>query len=147
MLESLLHQEKIHSSSYRSRTPSYYLKRLDPQVLASLTPEQLEAVTLVLKQAIPQASPKLVDFKFTIDLIISRFYVVLFVGKDRRKQQRQYVNEGIARVGNAIAAVVLLVAINLVVSALIVLFAYLFKSAIGIDLFPNHLAETVKQVL
>lgn len=137
-------QEQI-SNNYRSRTPSYYLEQIESNILASFTQEQLQVITSILTQAIPNPSPKIVDFRFNVDLVVSRFYIVLFVGKDRRKKQRRYVTEGIARVGNAIAAIILLIAANLVISALILLFAYLLKSAIGFDFFPGHISETLKK--
>ena len=138
-------QEQI-SNNYRSRTPSYYLEQIEPNILASFTGEQLKEITSILNQAIPKPSPKIVDFRFTIDLVVSRFYIVLFVGKDRRQKQRKYMTEGIARVGNAIAAVILLIGANLVISALIVIFAYLLKSAIGLDFFPGHISDSVKKI-
>ena len=137
-------QEQVNEYNYRSRTPSYYLEKISPHIIASFNPEQLEAITFVLNQAIPKPSPKIVDFKFVIDLVFSLFYIVLFVGKDLRRKQRQYVPEGIARVGNLIAAATLLIVSNLVFSAFILLFAYLLKSAMDINLFPGHLQETVR---
>ena len=138
-------QEQINSDNYITRTPSYYLDKISPDILASFTNEQLRVITSILERAIPKPSPKIVDFRFTVDLIFSRFYVVLFVGKDRRRKQRHQVTEGISRIGNAIAAVILLVAANLVISALILLFAYLFKSAIGLNFFPGHISESFKK--
>ena len=138
-------QEQINSDKYITRTPSYYLDKISPDILASFTNEQLRVITSILERAIPKPSPKIVDFRFTVDLIFSRFYVVLFVGKDRRRKQRHQVTEGISRIGNAIAAVILLLAANLVISALIVLFAYLFKSAIGLNFFPGHISESFKK--
>ena len=135
----------MNEYNYRSRPPSYYLAKISPDILVSFNPEQLEAIILVLNQAIPKPAPKVVDFKFVIDLIVSRFYIVLFVGKDVRKKQRQYITEGIARVGNLIAAATLLIVSNLVLSAFILLVAYLLKSAIGINLFPGHLKETLAE--
>ncbi len=138
-------QEQINSDNYITRTPSYYLDKISPDILASFTNEQLRVITSILERAIPKSSPKIVDFRFTVDLIFSRFYVVLFVGKDRRRKQRHQVTEGISRIGNAIAAVILLLAANLVISALILLFAYLFKSAIGLNFFPGHISESFKK--
>lgn len=100
----------------------------------------------LLSNAIPQPSPKIVDFRFVVDLIFSRFYIVLFVGKDRRNQQRKYVPRGAARVGNIVAAIVLLVGANLVISAFLVLVVYLIKSALGIDLTPGHFSDWVKKI-
>lgn len=145
-MKDLSIKEQINLPSYRARKPEYYLQQIEPDLLASFNPEQLQVITNILTQAIPQPSPKIVDFRFNIDLIFSRFYLVLFVGKDRRKSKRKYVSEGIARIGNAIAVVLLLLGANLVISGVILLFAYLFKSAIGIDFFPGHISDSVKRV-
>lgn len=147
LLKASLRHEQINSPDWRLRTPTYYLEKIEPDILASFSQEQLQAVTFALEQATPKPSPKIVDFRFIVDLVFSRYYVVLFVGKDRRRHQRQYESKGIAKVGNTIAVVILLIAANLVISASILLFAYLFKSAIGINFFPAHISETVKQVL
>ena len=145
-MKNLSVSERNYRDNYRDRTPSYYLDRMEPETLASFTSEQLDVITHLLDRAIPQTSPKVVDFRINVDLIFSRFYVVLFVGKDRRKKQRRYVTEGVARVGNAIAAVIILIGANLVISAFILLFAYLLKSAIGFDFFPGHISETVEKL-
>lgn len=129
------------------KTPYDYLARLDPSVAESLTQKQLEAIKNLLK-AIPQPSPKLVDLRFTVDLIFSRFYIVLFVGKDRRSKKRAYFQNKLVRIGNFIAAVILLLGVNLVISASVILVAYLLKSAIGIDIFAHqHLSDVVKDIL
>lgn len=132
---------------YQSRNPNYYLKQLDYDILASFNSEQLAVITQMLNQAIPKPSPKIVDLRFVVDLIFSRFYIVLFVGKDKRKKKRQYKPSKIAVIGNIMAATILLIGFNFVLSALILLFAYLIKSAVGIDLFPGHLSDTLKNVL
>jgi len=146
MKRSLFQNKQASSSDYRLRTLSYYLEKIDPYILKSFNPEQLQAITNVLNQAIPKPSPKIVDFKFIVDFVFSRFYIVLIVGKDIRKTQRQYEAHRITKIGNLIAAAILLLGINLVITALILLFAYLFKSAIGINLFPGHIAETLKKI-
>ena len=147
MNQSSFRNEQVNPYNYRSRTPSYYLEKIEPYILASFNPEQIEAITSVLNQAIPKSSPKVVDFRFVADLVFERFYIVLFVGKDLRRKQRQYAPEGIARVGNLIAAGILLIGTNLAISALILLFVYLLKSAIGINFFPGHISETIGKYL
>ena len=139
-------KEQVNLPNYRTRTPEYYLQQIEPNILASFNTEQLQVIINILTQAIPQASPKIVDFRFNIDLIFSRFYLVLFVGKDRRKRKRQYIPERLARIGNAIAVVMLLLGANLVISGVILLFAYLLKSAVGIDFFPGHISDSVKEL-
>ncbi|MCU0524346.1 MAG: hypothetical protein MUF72_05930 [Elainella sp. Prado103] len=137
-----LQTESIQPSRYLSRTPEDYLQQLPPELRSSFSEEQVSAVRELLAAAIPKPAPKLVDLRFGVDLIASRFYVVLLVGKDRRRQRRSYLPEPMVRVGNGIAAVVLLLGLNLLISLIIFLLAYLVKSAVGIDLFPDsHLAD------
>lgn len=143
----LLWREKISSSSYHSRTPKYYLQQLDPRIFNSFNSEQLQAITSILNQAIPKPSPKIVDLRFVVDLIFSRFYIVLFVGKDRRKRKRQYFQGKISKAGNLIAAAILLIGLNFLLSAFILLFAYLIKSAVGINFFPGHITETIQKYM
>lgn len=146
MKKTLFWNQQVSSSDYRTRPFSYYLEQIEPYILESFTPKQIQAITDILNQAIPKPAPKIVDLKFIVDLIFSRFYIVLLVGKDTRKKQRQYEPRGIAKVGNLVAVVILLLGTNLVISALILLFAYLFKSAVGIDFFPGHISETLKKI-
>lgn len=127
---------------YHRRTPRYYLERLDPAMLDSFTPQQLSAIVGILTEAIPQSSPKIVDLRFAIDLIISRFYFVILVGKDRRRQKRKYIPQGVAKVGNAIAVLVLLLGLNVLLSLTLILLFYLLKTILGIDLMPDsHLSD------
>lgn len=96
--------------------------------------------------AIQSNRSKLIDFRFIIDLIFSRFYVVLLVGKDIRKGQRSYPVKGITKVGNMIAAFILIVAINLLISAVLLLGLYLLKSALGINLLPGHFSDQIEML-
>ncbi|MEB3281783.1 MAG: hypothetical protein VKK42_22955 [Lyngbya sp.] len=130
----------------QNRTPEYYLNKIHPQVLSSLNTKQIAAIRDILDEAIPKKSPKIVDLRLTVDLIISRFYLVLLVGKERRKGQREYPVPGITRIGNLIAATLLLIGINLLISLFIFLLLYLIKSALGIDLFSGeHLIDQLKK--
>lgn len=138
--------DHTNPSDYVSRTPEYYLEKLDSPIRESLTLEQLEAFHQILSEAIPKPSPKLVDLRFVIDLVVSRFYVVLFIGKDRRKKQRRYMPQVITRIGNTIAVAIILLGANLALSAFIILAVYLLKSAVGVDLLPGHFPHTIKHL-
>jgi hypothetical protein len=94
-----------------------------------------------------QQRPKLIDLRFGVDLVVTRFYVVLMVGKDRRDQHRTYAVKGLTKLGNTLAAVLFLVGTNLAISGFIVLSLYLVKSMLGINLLPGHFAEYLKQLL
>lgn len=147
MPKNLFRNELITRSSYASRTPEFYMDSLDSDLRNSLTVEQTEAIHTLLDAAIPKPNPKLVDLRFTVDLVLDRFYVVLFVGKDRRQQQRSYLPRAITRAGNAIAAVVLLLGLNLLISLVVLMFAYLVKSAAGIDFSPDsHLSDQIQKL-
>ncbi|MEE3716416.1 hypothetical protein V2H45_06640 [Tumidithrix elongata RA019] len=132
--------------SYALRDASHYINQIDPAVLARFDPEQLEAVRAVLDRAIPRPSPKIVDLRFMVDLVIVRFYIVLFVGKDRRYGDRQYPLPKVTKFANIIAAILLLLAVNLAISAFVLLLAYLVKSGLGIDLFPGHVTEQLQKL-
>lgn len=143
-----IHQEPIEKIPDHAKTPEHYLQQIEPQILSTFTPEQLNAIKTILNHAIPKNSPKIVDLRFDVDLMISRFYIVLLVGKERRKVKRRYVTHGITKLGNFIAAILLLIGLNLMVSLVIGLFFYLLKSAVGIDLFhQGHLVDRIKDVL
>ncbi|WP_088894090.1 hypothetical protein [Leptolyngbya ohadii] len=125
--------------------PSNPLHHIHPAILATFTPDQFEAVKEAFELATKPA-PKLVDLRFVVDLIFDRYFVVLLVGKDRRQSRRAYLPERMSRVGNTIAAVLLLVGLNLLITLVIALLAYLVKSAIGIDVFPDaHLADQLEK--
>jgi hypothetical protein len=133
--------------AYDRRTADDYINMMDVTIREELTEMQLDAIHQVLEAAIPKPSPKIVDLRFGINLLISRFYVVIFVGKDRRQHQRTYIPSRIARLGNVIMAIALLIGINVLISLCIFLFAYLTKSAIGIDLFPDsHLNDQIQKL-
>ncbi|MGB3535054.1 MAG: hypothetical protein WBA13_16275 [Microcoleaceae cyanobacterium] len=134
-----------HSTKSTRKTPESYLNQIEPRILNSLNAEQIHAIKSLLNQAIPKPSPKIVDLRFTVDLIISRFYVVLFVGRERRQGTRPYRVTGITTLGNIIAASLLLICLNLLITAFLFLLLYLIKSAVGINLFEGHLIDQIKK--
>jgi hypothetical protein len=131
----------------RSKPPSSNLisdSIIDPEVLSNITPEQWTAIEKYVFSAKGKKQPKLVDIRFVIDVVITRFYVVLLVGKDRRTQSRNYPLSRLMKLGNIVAAVLLLLGANLVISACIILVLYLTKSALGYDFLPGHINESLK---
>lgn len=115
--------------------------------LDQLTPEQWQAIQTQLRQQQARKSAKLIDLRFEVDLIFDRLFVVLMVGQDRRNHQRPRAVSKLTKAGNAIAAITFLIAANLLLSAIILLGLYLLKSALGLDLTPGHISETIKKVL
>lgn len=133
----------LNHVDYSIRTADYYLQRIETDVFDSFSAEQLVSIRAALESAIPKPSPKIVDLRLNIDLIISRFYVVLFVGKDQRKKERIYRATGFTKIANIVAAIFLLIGINLTISLIIFLVSYLLKSFLGINLFAGHLSDYV----
>jgi hypothetical protein len=122
----------------RPLTPDHYLAQITPSVRDSLTPDQWAEVSRVVNLALPKPSPKLIDLRVDMDLLISRYYIVIMVGKDRRRSARPPVISPVTRWVNWVAAVLLLLGFNLAVSVGLFLLAYLLKSALGINLLPGH---------
>lgn len=121
------------------RTAATVLATMAPDIATSLTPQQRAEVERLVTLAVPKPAPKLVDLRWDIDLLVSRFYVVLLVGKDRRQTARNYPVSRLTAVGNWLAAVVLLLGLNVSITLALFLLAYLCKSALNINLFPGHL--------
>lgn len=143
-----IHPPSPSLSRSRPQTPQDYFDQLPPEIQHSFSAEQQLAIATLLESAIPKPSPKLVDLRFGVDLILTRFYVVLWVGRDRRHQRRSHpVESKVAQLGNLLAASVLLIGLNLTLSAFILLVLYLGKSALGIDTLPGHVSETIKRIL
>jgi hypothetical protein len=134
--------------TYGQRTPEDYIQSMNPDIRDQLNGMQLDEVRRLLGDAIPKPSPKIVDLRFTVDLLISRFYIVLFVGKDKRRKTRKHsIMDPFTYVGNLVTVIVLLIGLNLIVSAALVLGVYLLKSALGVDLVPGHSPELLKRFL
>ncbi len=74
----------------------HYLRRIDPEVAASFTEEQREAIKLMLGAR--QLARHLVELRRSIPIAGKRFYVVLLFGRERRQFQRLY-SQGTATLG------------------------------------------------
>ncbi|WP_017297610.1 hypothetical protein [Nodosilinea nodulosa] len=118
--------------------PATYLAQIHPEVQASLSLRQRAEVERVIALAMPKPAPKLVDLRFTIDLLVSRYFIVLMVGKDRRRTRRDVPVSRLTKFGNWVMAVALLLGFNLALSTSVVMLVYLIKSALGINLLPGH---------
>ncbi|OLP19840.1 hypothetical protein BST81_03440 [Leptolyngbya sp. 'hensonii'] len=136
------------NGAYGQRTAEDYIKQMDPNILTQLEPSQLEEIRRLLREAIPRPSPKIVDLRFVVDLLFSRFYIVLFVGKDRRRKLRKpSLLDPITYVGNLVSVIILLIGFNLTVSATLLLVLYLLKSLLGIDFSPEHFPDALHRLI
>ncbi len=131
------------SQNFNSRDTEYYMHQIPLYVLEKLNEDEIDSIRSVIHTAVPKSTPKLIDLRFVVDLIIVRYFVVLMIGRDIRKQQRQYPVKGITKIANTIAAILLIIAMSLLISAVTILILYLIKSALGIDLFKGHINEVL----
>ena len=124
----------------------YTLSRLPRDVLNGLTDKQLSAIRTALGAQI-ESSRHAVDLRIRVPLFFRSYYVVLFMGRDRRrsvfKTERYRIEilpKGLRRgIFDAASALVLGVLILCLLTLI-----YLAKSAMGIDIFKNiHLYDLV----
>lgn len=109
-----------------------------PEVRQSLSPDQLAEVRRALDAAIPRPAPRIVDLRFVVDLLVARYHVVVMLGRDRRGKPRSHRPAPGTRIANWIVGVLLLLSINLALSLMLFLLAYLVKTILGLDLLPGH---------
>ena len=144
MLNKIISKQTPRAFLHTQKSPKTVdelLTRFDPSIAQQFNHHQWQEVRRIINLAISKPSPKIIDLRFTVDLIISRFYFTLLVGEDVRRQARK--NSAGSRIGNLIAAICLILTLNFLVSISIFGMAYLLKSALGIDLFPGHLSDMV----
>jgi hypothetical protein len=130
--------------SYSQLTAADYIDQMEPLIRESLTGPQLVEIGRLLDKALPKPSPKIVDLRFSINLVLTRYFIVLLVGQDRRKQPRARNVSPLTRLGNLVAAVFLLLSLNVTLSLALLLGVYLVKSALGINLLPGHFWSNIR---
>jgi hypothetical protein len=125
-----------------------YLRRIPESIRKSWSMEYRQEVEEIIKFIIPRSAPKIVDIKFNVNLGVSKFYIVLLMGIDRRNQNRQNVPKGFSKIGNWIAGILILMVFNLAISLVVFMAVYYIKSSLGINLFKNeHLIDKVNQFI
>ena len=128
---------------YTSRDENYYMYQIPLETLEKLNDDERDHLKSVFRTALPNTTPKIIDLRFVVDLVFTRYFIVLMIGKDRRKQQRQYEVSGVTKIANIIGAILLIIAMSLLISAMTFLLLYLLKSSVGIDLFSGHITEVL----
>ena len=133
---------KLPSSrqGYIYGSPETFLQKLPPSILDSLSDQQLAAIREMLVEALPKSSPKLVDIRWSINLIFAHYYVVFLVGRDRREKKRYRFLSSLTKVGNTITYAIL-------VMLVLFMLTYTLKSWVGIDIFPDkHLDDFIEWI-
>ena len=124
------------------------VNRIPRDVLKTFTPEQMQAVGDAMRKSLE--GRHIIDYRTTFRWMFKRYYLVLLVGKDRRKQVRQDMAKRRAWWSGIFTAVaLLLLALGMATFAIsaTMLFVYAVKSAFGIDLLPEeHLQDILRGV-
>lgn len=124
--------------AYSFRDVDYYMERIPETIVKKLSEEERTKLKGLIASTLPQPAPKLIDLRFEIDLIVTRYFFVLFVGNDRYKKRRidQYSQQyrrtsAWRRFAHRLTAVLLFLIINLMISVCIIAFAYLTARLLG----------------
>jgi len=116
----------------------YYYSMIRPDIEKTLNFEQRQELRNVLKRIARVPSTKIVDFRTTF-WFIKRFYLVVFLGLDRRRREPVGFQRELLLIAMRMAVffVLLIVLLFLVFGIL-----YVAKSDMGIDLFQDrHLSD------
>jgi len=136
------------------------MARIPEAIIEKLSTEEHKNLKDVISSALPKPSPKLMDLKlmdlrFVINLIFTRYFFVLLIGKDRHKKRIKDKDIVLSyhtpryhtpryhtpryhtfiKIAHRVTALLLLFAINLLVSGFIISFVYLILRFLGIHLF------------
>ena len=141
LVDRLLDSHRKVPSSVRNRTPESLVDCMSSAVRSSLTASQLDEIKRLVGMALPKPAPKIVDLRFNVDVLFARYFIVLWVGKDRRQETRSYPKSRLTIIANRIAVVLLLIGCNLAISGSVLLVLYLLKSSLGLNLLPGHLRD------
>lgn len=144
--DNFLAQNLSLSSETKENNGEEYLHLIDSKILDSFSPEQKTEILFLIKKLTSAPAPKLVDLRFSIDLLITRYFVVILLGKDRRNRQRKYIPNTVSKVGNIAMVILILVSLNIFVIGVVLLALYLVKSAVGINFFSDHISDVIKNL-
>lgn len=122
------------------------LRRIDTDVLDSLSPDQYKAIKEGISAAKPYARHP-IDKRGVLPLFFARYYFVFLMGRDKRTNTvKEELNR--KRTGGVIGGAMFFVfALSpLILAVLIVL--YFLKSASGVDLMEDqHAWDLIKDIL
>lgn len=127
----------------------FTISRIPLEIRNSLTDTQMDAIRNALV-AQNESQKHALDIRGTIPLFFSKYYFVLFGGKDKRKSTFQ---KELKRI-NKVPLPIRLILYGMIVSTVIFSFSllaltimYLLKWWLGIDIFPNnHLSDFINML-
>jgi hypothetical protein len=121
---------------------AFVMARIPDEVRKSLDAEQYEAIRKAIFQSRP-GQGHAVDLRFTVPLGFMRGYVVLQIGRDKRRGSRRDMRGNrslLSRAFDRFAALILMYC----VAASVLVSLYAVKSLLGINLFADrHLLDFI----
>jgi hypothetical protein len=111
------------------------LRRIDPEVRATLSPPQLDAIRDAVSAHRPLKGHP-VDVRGIIPLFFARYYFVFLMGRDRRAPTRAIEADRRRKTALLGGGLFFVCAISPLI-LFTLLFLYLLKSSLGIDLLPD----------
>lgn len=109
-----------------------FYNALDEKTVNSLTDEQKQALEKAVLD-ITLTTRHRVDIRRTFPLFARRYYMVFLLGRDLRRRPREESSPMHRLVVSLLVLLAILVGLGSIFIAL-----YLFKSALGIDIFPKY---------
>jgi hypothetical protein len=94
-----------------------FLKRLDPDIAASFTDEQLNAIRLSFGAQVRQRHP--LDIRRSVLVLCRRYYLILLAGRERRPLERLYREGFVSRVLDVSVTVLSVLAIGVLLGVLV----------------------------
>jgi hypothetical protein len=108
--------------------------RLPSNLLSTFSPEQLRYLAIA---TLPAPSPHIVEYRASIWFFGKRFYLTVYLGRERRKLERLYAEGQLAARRLTIAYSVMATIASVLLTAFTVLGLYVMKSGMNIDLFDG----------
>ena len=118
---------------------THFFRRLDPDVLAGLSPSQRDAITDALRAGVREHA---VDLRWTMNLLFKRVYVVILAGRDLRRHSAEASQRAHADTRKNLTSLFLLSAFLAPALLVLALLLYGIKCLLGIDIFESrHLMD------
>ncbi|NUN63870.1 hypothetical protein HCU40_03680 [Pseudanabaena biceps] len=128
---------------YHLRDAEYYMKGISDNILDKLNDDEKGELKSVIYSAIPHSSPKLIDLRFTVNLLFRRYFFVLLVGKDHHRKSLRPRTEHIkhsnlfVRIVDKTMAVLLIATISVLANLFVLSIVYVVASTLGIKLLSR----------
>ena len=115
----------------------YYYEQINSAVESSLSYEQKEEIKRILKQAVKVPSKKIVSTEITF-WFFRRFYIVFYLGFDRRRNRRKFEGGAVAFSLHILLKIFIYILLWGATAVVVFFVVYYTKLVLGIDIYPEH---------